>query len=254
MVFEDDFEGTGLPDSSHWNYEEGYVRNGELQYYTVARPENCYRQDGYLHIVACRDSAVIENGLFAKQWETPVDTTRSTAVAPITSASITTKGLAEWKYCRVEVRAKLPDGIGTWPAIWMMPADDTYGEWPKSGEMDIMENVGYELPKVHYAIHTEKYNHTKNNQKRHTVDCATVATDFHVYGFEWREDKLTWYFGGVETYSVTKDENGWEAWPFDRPFYLILNFAFGGGWGGSQGVDLDALPQEYIIDYVRVYR
>lgn len=117
LVFEDDFEGTGLPDSSHWNYEEGYVRNGELQYYTVARPENCYRQDGYLHIVACRDSAVIENGLFAKQWETPVDTTRSTAVAPITSASITTKGLAEWKYCRVEVRAKLPDGIGTWPAI-----------------------------------------------------------------------------------------------------------------------------------------
>ena len=136
----------------------------------------------------------------------------------------------------------------------MMPADDTYGEWPKSGEMDIMENVGYELPKVHYAIHTEKYNHTKNNQKCHTVDCATVATDFHVYGFEWREDKLTWYLDGVETYSVTKDENGWEAWPFDRPFYLILNFAFGGGWGGSQGVDLDALPQEYIIDYVRVYR
>lgn len=122
-------------------------------------------------------------------------------------------------------------------------ADDTYGEWPKSGEMDIMENVGYELPKVHYAIHTEKYNHTKNNQKRHTVDCATVATDFHVYGFEWREDKLTWYLDGVKIYSVTKDENGWEAWPFDRPFYLILNFAFGGGWGGSQGVDLDALPQ-----------
>ena len=254
LVFEDDFEGTGLPDSLRWNYEEGYVRNGELQYYTVARPENCYRQDGYLHIVVRRDSAVIENGLFAKQWETPVDTTRSTAVAPITSASITTKGLAEWKYCRVEVRAKLPDGIGTWPAIWMMPADDTYGEWPKSGEMDIMENVGYELPKVHYAIHTEKYNHTKNNQKRHTVDCATVATDFHVYGFEGREDKLTWYLDGVKTYSVTKDENGWEAWPFDRPFYLILNFAFGGGWGGSQGVDLDALPQEYIIDYVRVYR
>ena len=91
LVFEDDFEGTGLPDSLRWNYEEGYVRNGELQYYTVARPENCYRQDGYLHIVVRRDSAVIENGLFAKQRETPVDTTRSTAVAPITSASITTK-------------------------------------------------------------------------------------------------------------------------------------------------------------------
>lgn len=117
-----------------------------------------------------------------------------------------------------------------------------------------MENVGYDLPKVHYAIHTEKYNHTKNNQKRFTVDCPTVATDFHVYGFEWRADKLTWYLDGVETYSVVKDEEGWEAWPFDQPFYLILNFAFGGGWGGSQGVNLEGLPQEYVIDYVKVYQ
>lgn len=254
LVFEDNFDGSGLPDSTRWTYEEGYVRNGELQYYTVARPENCYQQDGYLHIVCRHDSAFIANGRFGKAWATPVDTTRCDSVAPVTSASITTKGIAEWKYGRVEVRAKLPDCRGSWPAIWMMPAENTYGEWPKSGELDIMENVGYDLPKVHYAIHTEKYNHTKNNQKRHTVDCATVATDFHLYGFEWRADKLTWYLDGVETYSVVKDEEGWEAWPFDQPFYLILNFAFGGGWGGSQGVDLEGLPQEYVIDYVKVYR
>lgn len=254
LVFEDNFDGIGLPDPAQWTYEEGYVRNGELQYYTVARPENCYQKDGCLHIVVRRDSAVIEQGLFGKAWATPVDTVRRDSIAPITSASLITRGLAEWKYGRVEVRAKLPGCLGTWPAIWMMPASDTYGKWPRSGEIDIMENVGYDLPKVHYAIHTEKYNHTKNNQKRFTVDCATVATDFHVYGFEWRADKLTWYLDGVETYSVAKDEEGWEAWPFDQPFYLILNLAFGGGWGGSQGVDLDALPQEYLIDYVKVYR
>lgn len=254
LLFEDNFDGIGLPDTTRWNYEEGYLRNGELQYYTVARLQNCYQKDGCLHIVARNDSAWIEDGCFGKPWDSPADTLRRAGMAPVTSASITTQGIAEWKYCRVEVRAKLPDCLGTWPAIWMMPAENHYGKWPQSGEIDIMENVGYDLGKVHYAIHTEKYNHMKNNQRRHTVDCPTVASDFHIYGFEWRADKLTWYLDGVETYSVTKEEADWEAWPFDRPFYLILNFAFGGGWGGNQGVDLGCLPQEYIIDYVRVYR
>ena len=134
LVFEDHFDGEGLPDSTRWNYEEGYVRNGELQYYTVARPENCYQKDGCLHIVCRNDSARIEQGLFGKAWATPVDTTRCDSVAPVTSASITTRGLGEWKYGRVEVRAKLPDCRGSWPAIWMMPARDTYGKWPRSGE------------------------------------------------------------------------------------------------------------------------
>lgn len=237
LVFEDDFEGTGVPDASRWNYEEGYLRNGEMQYYMVEREENCYRKDGFLHIVVLNDSALVDG-----------------EVRPVTSASIHTRGIAEWKYGKIEVRAKLPNCLGTWPAVWMMPAGDQYGEWPKSGEIDVMEHVGYEADKIHYAIHSEKYNHTKDNQKRHTVMCPTSYTDFHVYGLEWHEDRLEWYLDGVLQYTVEKTEEGWEAWPFDQPFYLILNSAFGGGWGGRNGVDVSSLPQEYIIDYVRVYQ
>lgn len=237
LVFEDEFEGRGLPDESLWNYEEGYVRNGEMQYYTAGRPENCYRKDGFLHLVLWNDSARIGGEL-----------------RPVTSASIHTRGIAEWKYGKIEVRAKLPACLGTWPAIWMMPAGDTYGEWPKSGEIDIMEHVGYEPNAIHYAIHSEKYNHTKDNQKRHTVACATSFTDFHVYSLEWHPNRLEWYLDGVLQYTVEKTEDDWSAWPFDQPFYLILNLAFGGGWGGRQGVDLSRLPQEYVIDYVRVYQ
>lgn len=237
LVFEDNFEGTGLPDESRWGYEEGYVRNGEMQYYTVKRVENCYQKDGFLHLVILNDSALIDG-----------------KIHPVTSASIHTKGIGEWKYCKVEVRAKLPNCLGTWPAIWMMPGENRYGSWPKSGEIDILEHVGYEPDEIHYAIHSDKYNHTKDNQKRHTIACPTAYTDFHVYGLEWYEDRIEWYLDGVKQYTVEKTEDGWSPWPFDQPFYLILNAAFGGGWGGRNGVDTSQLPQEYIIDYVRVYQ
>lgn len=237
LVFSDEFSGMGLPSDSLWNYEEGYVRNGEMQYYTVQRKENCYLQDGFLHIVIRNDSALIND-----------------TIRPITSASLITQGKKSWKYCKVEVRAKLPLCLGTWPAVWMMPETDVYGEWPCSGEIDIMEHVGYEPDNVHYAIHSDKYNHTKDNQKRFTVPCPTSYTDFHTYALEWSEKQIKWYLDGELTYSVAKDEEGWEAWPFDQPFYLILNAAFGGGWGGRNGVDPTKLPQEYIIDYVRIYQ
>ncbi|MCD7972692.1 MAG: glycoside hydrolase family 16 protein [Candidatus Azobacteroides sp.] len=237
LVFEDDFNGEGLPDPSVWKYEEGYVRNGEKQYYTVARPENCYMKDGYLHLVIRNDSTFI-NG----------------EIRPVTSASIHTQGKNEWKYCKVEVRAKLPASPGTWPAIWMMPAGNVYGDWPDSGEIDILEHVGYEPDKIHYAIHSDKYNHMKDNQKNHSVACPTCHTDFHIYGLEWHKDRIEWYLDGVKQFSVDKTEDGWEAWPYDQPFYLILNAAFGGGWGGREGIDLTRLPQTYIIDYVRIYQ
>lgn len=237
LVFQDEFDGIGLPDSSSWDYERGYVRNGEIQYYTAKREENCYRKNGFLYIVIRNDSAFIDG-----------------KIRPVTSASIHTKNKHSWKYGKIEVRAKLPSCLGTWPAIWMMPEKDKYGTWPKSGEIDIMEHVGYEPDKIHYAIHCDKYNHTKDNQKRFTVSCPTSYTGFHVYALEWTKDSLKWYLDGKLTYSVRKDENGWSAWPFDQPFYLILNAAFGGGWGGRNGVDLTKLSQEYVIDYVRVYQ
>ena len=237
LVFKDEFTGKGLPNNNLWGFEEGYVRNGEMQYYTVKRIQNCFQKDGFLHIVILNDSANI-----------------SGKIHPVTAASITTKGKKAWKYCKVEVRAKLPSCLGTWPAIWMMPEKDIYGKWPKSGEIDIMEHVGYNPNKLHYNIHSDKYNHTKNNQRNRSIECTTISTDFHIYGLEWTENKISWYLDNKLQFSVDNTEPGWSAWPFDQPFYLILNAAFGGGWGGQQGVDLTKLKQELIIDYVRVYQ
>ena len=137
----------------------------------------------------------------------------------------------------------------------MMPEKSVYGDWPKSGEIDIMEHVGYAPENVHYAAHSEKYNHVKGVQKNRAVPCANVDGEYHIYALEWKEDSLTWILDGKPMFTLDK-ENGadWESWPFDQNFYLILNFAFGGGWGGQQGVDRSALPQEYLIDYVRVFQ
>lgn len=237
LVFQDEFNCSGMPDTTKWGYEKGYLRNGEKQYYTVGRRENCYVEDGRLHIVARNDSAMVDGD-----------------VRPVTSTSLFTKGKHFWKYCYVEVRAKLPSCRGTWPAIWMMPEKSVYGRWPKSGEIDIMEHVGYAPEHVHYAAHSEKYNHVKGIQKNTHVDCGDAADRFHVYGLEWTEDEMTWILDGKRMFTVARDEDGWEAWPFDQEFYLILNLAFGGGWGGQQGIDLTKLPQVYEIDYVRVFQ
>lgn len=238
LVFHDEFNGKGLPDTTKWDFEYGRLRNGEKQFYTADRIENAYRKGGCLHLVVRNDSALIDG-----------------EVRPITSASIHTKKTFAMKYGKVEVRAKLPLCLGTWPAIWMMPVQNVYGYWPKSGEIDIMEHVGYDPEKVNYAIHTEAHNHMKKNGKGHNAFCHTCCSEFHVYGLEWYEDRLEWYLDGRKRFVVTRPENAtWESWPFDQEFYLILNLAFGGGWGGTKGIDTDLLPQEYIIDYIRVYQ
>lgn len=237
LVFQDEFNKAGMPDTTKWVYEKGYIRNGEMQYYTARRRENCYTADGLLHIVALNDSARIDG-----------------EIRPVTSASIQTRGKHFWKYCYVEVRAKLPKCLGSWPAIWMMPEKSVYGSWPRSGEIDIMEHVGYDPDKVHFSVHSLKYNHMINTQfTSHTVMPGTDK-EFHVYGLEWKEDSITWFIDGKPYYTVTNEKTGWEAWPFDQDFYLKLNQAFGGGWGGSQGVNLKELPQDYQIDYVRIYQ
>ncbi len=237
LVWADEFDKDGLPDSSRWSYERGYKRNKEMQYYTVQRTENTWIKDGCLTIKALNDSALVDGD-----------------IRPVTSASILTRNKADWKYGRIEVRAQVPSCLGTWPAIWMMPAGNTYGGWPKSGEIDIMEYVGYEPQKVYFNLHSEKYNHTKNTGRGTSVQSDDAHTSFHVYAVEWFEDRIDWYMDSQRVFSVSNNEPGWEAWPFDQPFYLIINFAFGGAWGGSKGVDLTKLPQEYKIDYVRVFQ
>lgn len=257
LVFQDEFNGTGLPDAAKWNFEEGYVRGAEMQYYTVGRKENCYQKDGYLHLVCENEPVLIKNAKVNKQWasggweERRKDTTIS-----VKSASITTRGLKFWKYCRVDVRAKLPMCKGTWPAIWMMPQVDKYGYWPRSGEMDIMEHVGYDPNLLHYTLHCHDHNSgTWPNPYNKSVTCKTSYTEFHIYGFEWTEDKISWYLDGKLKFSLSRPEDFTIAnWPYCEEFYLILNQAFGGSWGGREGVDLNGLPQDYQIDYVRVYQ
>ena len=237
LVWNDEFDGSGLPDPSKWSYERGYVRNREMQYYTVERAENAVQRNGNLVITARNDSALIDG-----------------EIHPVTSASIRTRGKADWQYCRVEVRAKVPSCLGTWPAIWMMPTTNTYGGWPRSGEIDIMEFVGYEPDKIHFFLHTEKYNHTKGTGRGTSVTLQNPDKEFHVYAVEWFEDHIDWFLNDKKVFTVQNDGSGWESWPLNQPFYLILNFAFGGAWGGQQGVDLTKLPLEYCIDYVRIFQ
>lgn len=231
LVWQDEFDGTGLPSDTKWSYEEGYVRNHEIQYYTQSRLENVFQANGILHLRLLNDSATVGGG-----------------VRPVTSASIMTKGKGDWKYGRIEVRAKLPLCLGSWPAIWMMPTFSVHGGWPKSGEIDIMEHVGFMPEKLHFTIHREK------GSRGTAISLPDVTDDFHIYALEWSKDKLDWYVDGQNVFSLSGEGEDWESWPYNESYYLILNFAFGGTWGGQQGIDLSSLPQEYLLDYVRVFQ
>jgi beta-glucanase (GH16 family) len=236
LVWSDEFDYTGLPDPAKWSFEVKPPKwvNGELQNYTGDRPENCRVENGVLVIEARNDH--YENLEYS-------------------SARIKTKGKGDWLYCRVEVRAKLPSGRGTWPAIWMMPTNEgAYGRgWPDSGEIDIMEHVGYDPGKIHATTHTKKYNWMNNNQKTAVTTVADCSKEFHVYSVEWYPDRIEIHVDDNVYFTNRNDGTGWQAWPFDKSFYLILNLAIGGSWGGLQGVDNSIFPQRMEVDYVRVY-
>lgn len=233
MVWSDEFDYQGLPDSTKWSYEEGYIRNAELQYYTAGRLENARVEDGNLVIETRKDD-------FEGH--------------PITSASLTTDGKASWTYGRVEVRAKLPTGLGTWPAIWMLGVNIDEVGWPECGEIDIMENVGYDPDLIHANIHTEAYNHVKGTNKGNRITVTAPYNDFHVYAVDWAPQQMSFSVDDSTYFTFANEGTGSATWPYDKPHYLILNTAFGGGWGGAQGVDETILPVKYYIDYVRVYQ
>lgn len=237
LVWSDEFNKDGLPDPTKWGYDVGGNGwgNNELQYYIKARAENARVEKGNLIIEAIKEPYEGKN---------------------YSSARLLTQNTATWTYGRVEVRAKLPAGRGTWPAIWMLGKNIASAGWPRCGELDIMEHVGYDEGVVHGTAHTEAYNHVKGTQKEGKTTVATATSDFHVYAIDWTADAIDFSVDNQTYYSVRKSALGNQTaqWPFDQPFFLILNVAVGGNWGGAKGVDETIWPRRMEVDYVRVYQ
>jgi beta-glucanase (GH16 family) len=236
LIWSDEFNYSGLPDTTKWRYDVGGHGwgNNELQYYTEKRSENARIENGNL---------IIE--LRKEDYKS----------SKYTSARLVTKNKADFLYARIETRAKLPKGLGTWPAIWMLPTDVNYGGWPNGGEIDIMEHVGYDQNHIHGTIHTRDFNHTKGTQRGHSLMVSEVSEKFHTYRLDWRENSIEIFVDDIKYFTFEK-QAGWDfgKWPFDKRFHLLLNIAFGGSWGGLKGVDDSVLPQQMIVDWVRVYK
>ncbi len=232
----DEFDGETL-DKTKWNVEVNGDGGGnqELQYY---REENIAVADGNLSITAKKEAYL------GKQY---------------TSGRINTKYRMEVRYGRVQARVKLPGGRGTWAAFWMMPLFNLYGTWPKSGELDIMEYVGYNDDTIYGTIHTEKFNSLLGSQRQGTKTVETAEEDYHIYETIWGPGAISLLVDGVQyfqfgyTPQFNQEVKYSAAFPFDQEFFAILNVAIGGTWGGSQGVDDTIFPVVMSVDFVRVY-
>jgi beta-glucanase (GH16 family) len=178
---------------------------------------------------------------------------RSREFAEYTSASLTTRAKASWTYGRIEVRAKLPPGRGTWPAIWTLGTNSAQ-RWPACGEVDIMEFVGFDPGIIHANIHTKKYNHVQKTGKGSQITIPDACEAFHVYALEWNSTQMDFFVDGKKYFTYANEGSGPDAWPYDKDQYLILNLAIGGAWGGAKGIDESCFPQRYYVDYVRVYQ
>lgn len=251
LVWADEFDRDGLPDPSRWTYEEGLVRNRELQYYTAGRRENARVEGGFLILEARRErwpNPRFQADAPENRWQ------QRREFADYTSASLTTEGKAAWTYGRIEVRAKVPSGRGTWPAIWTLGANRRTVGWPACGEIDILEYVGHEPGVVHANVHTRGFNHARGNGRGASLKVPDAETAFHVYALEWTPQRLEFFVDDRKFFTLENDGTGPDSWPFDAPQYLILNLAIGGSWGGQKGVDDTIFPQRFIVDYVRVYQ
>ncbi|TDO21037.1 glycoside hydrolase family 16 protein [Pedobacter duraquae] len=232
-AWSDEFDYTGLPLSTKWGYDIGGSGwgNNEKQFYTDNN--NARVANGMLTITAKKEDYV---GM------------------KYSSARMVTKNKLDALYGRFEIRAKLPSGKGTWPAIWMLPTDYSYGDWPKSGEIDIMEHVGYDQNNVHFSTHTEAYYFKINTQKTSTKIIPTASTEFHTYRVDWTPYAIRGYYDDVNVFEFINEQTGYKAWPFDKRFHLLLNVAVGGDWGGAQGIDDTIFPQSMVVDYVRYFK
>ena len=239
LVWADEFDGTKL-DYTKWAVEENAHGggNGELQFF-VERPENVRVEDGHLVIEARQER-------FASAGQ----------VREYTSARLRTKLRADWKYCRVEVRAQLPAGRGLWPAIWMLPTAAQYGDWAASGEIDIMEMVGHEPNTVHGTLHYgSKWPKNTHTGQPFVLEKGTFSGGFHIFALEWEPGAIRWSVDGKLYQTQTKwhSEGGPYPAPFDQAFYLIINLSVGGQWSGPPD-GKTVFPQRLLVDYVRVYQ
>lgn len=237
LRWSDEFNKNGLPDKTKWSFDTAGNAygwgNNEWQYYTSNRKSNAVVKNGVLRITARKEA------MGGKQY---------------TSARLITKGKASFTYGRMEIRAKLPPGRGTWPAIWMLGDNIFEKGWPLCGEIDIMEHVGYEKDSIYGTIHSDTYNHVKGTQKTKAIYISNPYSAFHVYSIEWTPERMDFFVDGQLYNSVQNEHRSEKEWPFDQPFFFILNLAVGGNWGGKMGVDEKVFPATMEVDYVRVYQ
>ena len=232
LVWRDEFETSRMPETDKWWYETGNSGwgNHELQ--------------NYIPGASGQDTCALISGgilkIIAKKRGSEVLSIRMNTIEGLT-------------YGHFEARLKLPSGRGTWPAFWMMPKNFT--TWPGDGEIDIMEEVGYDPNTIVCTIHCKAYNHSIGTQRGASKLVPTAQSDFHIYAVEWTENYIYGFVDGVRYFTFPNDKTGnKDTWPFNAPFYLKLNLAWGGDWGGADGVDESILPATYEINYVRVYQ
>ncbi|KJF45102.1 glycerophosphodiester phosphodiesterase family protein [Draconibacterium sediminis] len=235
LIWNDEFSGAGIPDTTKWNFDIGGHGwgNNEKQYYTSADTLNAKIENGKL-IITARAQKTDKNDY--------------------TSARLTTKNKGDWRYGKIDVRAKLPKGKGLWPAIWMLPTESAYGGWPRSGEIDIMEFVGYSPDTIFQTVHTKSFNHLLGTQVGKSTKVDSIGDKFHNYSIIWDSEKILFFIDGRNTHQFLNKNQTSAEWPFDQEFHLILNLAVGGNWGGKFGIDDSIFPSQFEIAYVRVYQ
>ncbi len=235
-VWKDDFDKSSNLDLNKWEFSVGGNGwgNGELQFYTENRKKN-------IQII---NNQLVIRSIFEKYQN-----------KNFTSAKIISK--TSWKYGKIRVRAKLPLAKGTWPAIWMLPASYNGTNWPNCGEIDICEHYGHTIGEFLFSMHSYKYNYFKNNKFHKAINLIDIVNQFNIFEIEWDENYILFKINNETYYSACKSECEYKnnnEWPFDQEFRLIINLAVGGFEAGKYGIDVEKWPQEFIIDYVRIYQ
>ena len=226
LVWSDEFNGNSI-DRGKWNLQlmkAGTVNNERQNY--VDSPNNSRVEGGHLVIQTRKEGS------------------------GFTSARLNSAGKGFWKYGRIEARIKITAALGSWPAFWMMPEDQSKG-WPTCGEIDILEEVGFDRDVIHGTTHTQRFFGANGRGGPRTL--PNITNDYHVYGIEWYQDRIDWYADGVK-YFTQRNDGGEDVYPFHKPFHIILNFALGGDWGGAKGFDANMPDQFMLVDWVRVYQ